>query len=84
MHYEDDVVIFLGHDIEQAKTMELLLCVFEQPSSLKVNVYKRELICFGDAKQNEDTSTGIFAIRSVHIAFTIWVHQLEGSTCGYT
>jgi hypothetical protein len=82
MHYEDDVVIFLGHDIEQAKTMKLLLCMFEQPSSLQVNIYKSELFCFGDAKQNEDTSTSISAIRSVHTAFTIWVPQLKGSTCG--
>ena len=30
LQYADDTVLFLDHDIEQAKNMKLLLCTFEQ------------------------------------------------------
>ena len=36
----DDIIIFLDHDIEQAKNMKLLLSVFEQMSGLKINFRK--------------------------------------------
>ncbi|WVZ90609.1 LOW QUALITY PROTEIN: hypothetical protein U9M48_036894 [Paspalum notatum var. saurae] len=46
-------VIFLDHDLEQAKNLKLLLCVFEQLSGLKINFHKSELFCFGQTKLEE-------------------------------
>jgi hypothetical protein len=31
--------------------MKLILCIFEQLSSLKINFHKREIFCFGKAKE---------------------------------
>ena len=35
LQYADDTIIFLDHDIDKAKNIKLLLCVFEQLSGLK-------------------------------------------------
>jgi hypothetical protein len=34
--YADDTILFMNHDLEQAKNMKILLCVFEQFSALKI------------------------------------------------
>ncbi len=54
LQYADDTVIFLDHDLEQAKNMKAILCVFEQLSGLKINFHKSEIFCFGKAKEVED------------------------------
>jgi hypothetical protein len=51
MQYADDMIIFIDHDIEQAKNMKLLLSVFEQLSGLKINFHKSKIFCYGEAKQ---------------------------------
>lgn len=43
LQYTDDTIIFLDHDIEQAKNLKLLLCVFEQLSGHKISFHKSEL-----------------------------------------
>lgn len=43
----------MGHDIEQAKNMKLLLFAFEQLSGLKINYHKSEIFFFGDARDCE-------------------------------
>ena len=47
LQYADDTIIFLDHDIEQAKNMKFLLSVFEQMSGLKINFHKSEIFCYG-------------------------------------
>jgi hypothetical protein len=51
LQYADDTILFMGHDIEEAKNLKLLLCVFEQLSDLKINFHKSELFCYGEAKE---------------------------------
>ena len=53
LQYADDTIIFLDHDIDKAKNIKLLLCVFEQLSGLKINFHKSEKFCFGQPKQHE-------------------------------
>ena len=36
LQYADDTILFLDHDIEQAKNLKLLLSVFQQMSGLKI------------------------------------------------
>jgi hypothetical protein len=47
LQYADDTIIFLDHDLEQAKNLKLLLCAFEQLSGLKINFHKSEVFCYG-------------------------------------
>jgi hypothetical protein len=43
LQYADDTIIFIDHDLEQAKNLKLLLCAFEQLSGLKINFHKSEI-----------------------------------------
>jgi hypothetical protein len=52
LQYADDTIIFIDNDLERAKNMKLLLCVFEQLLGLKINFHKSELFCYGAAKDN--------------------------------
>ena len=54
LQYVDDTILFLDHDIEQAKNMKLLRSVFEQMSGLKINFHKSEIFCYGQAKEFEE------------------------------
>jgi retron-type reverse transcriptase len=54
LQYTDDTIIFLDHDLEQAKNMKLILTVFEQLSGLKINFHKSEIFCYGGAKEFQD------------------------------
>ena len=54
LQYADDTVIFLDHDIDLAKNMKLLLCVFEQLSGPKINHHKSDIFCFGQARECEE------------------------------
>jgi hypothetical protein len=46
LQYVDDTIIFLDHNLEQAKNLKLLLCAFEQLSGLKINFHKSEIFCY--------------------------------------
>ena len=50
LQYADDTILFMEHNLEQAKNLKLLLCAFEQLSGLKINFHKSELFCFGEAQ----------------------------------
>ena len=60
LQYADDTIIFIDHDIEQAKNLKLLICVFEQLSGLKINFQKSELFCFGDAGDHKYQYSQLF------------------------
>jgi hypothetical protein len=60
LQYADDTILFMDHDLEQAKNMKLLLCVFEQLSGLKINFHKSEIFCYGEAKHYEQEYTSLF------------------------
>jgi len=60
LQYADDIVIFMDHDVEKAKNMQLLLCVFEQLPGLKINFHESEIFCFGQAQQFEAEYSRLF------------------------
>ncbi|WVZ90587.1 hypothetical protein U9M48_036874, partial [Paspalum notatum var. saurae] len=45
-----DTILFIEHDLEQAKNLKIILCAFEKLSGLKINFHKNELFCYGEAK----------------------------------
>ena len=69
LQYADDTIIFLDHDLEQAKNLKLLLCAFEQLSGLKINFHKSEIFCYGAAKQMEDIYTDLFGCNTGEYLF---------------
>jgi hypothetical protein len=64
LQYADDTIIFLDHDLEQAKNLKLLLCAFEQLSGLKINFHKSEVLCYGAAREMEASYTSLFGCNS--------------------
>jgi hypothetical protein len=51
LQYADDTILFMEHNIDQARNIKLLLSAFEQMSGLKINFHKSEIFCFGQAKK---------------------------------
>jgi hypothetical protein len=64
LQYADDTIIFLDHDLEQAKNLKLLLCAFERLSGLKINFHKSEVFCYGVAREMEASYTSLFGCNS--------------------
>jgi hypothetical protein len=60
LQYADDIILFMERNPEQAANMKLLLCAFKKLSGLKINFYKSELLCYGEAKEMESQYTKLF------------------------
>ncbi|WVZ94912.1 LOW QUALITY PROTEIN: hypothetical protein U9M48_040741, partial [Paspalum notatum var. saurae] len=50
LQYADDTILFLEHNLEQAKNLKIILCAFEKLSGLKINFHKSDIFCYGKAK----------------------------------
>ena len=53
LQYADDTILFLDHNMLQARELKLVLSTFEQLSGLKINFHKSELFTYGKAKDCE-------------------------------
>ena len=60
LQYADDTILFMEHDLEKAQNIKLLFCAFDQLSGLKINFYKSEIFCFGEAKYFENQYIELF------------------------
>jgi len=69
LQYADDTIIFMDHDLDQAKNMKLLLTIFEQLSGLKINFHKSEIFCYGKAKEFEDEYIELFGCNTGEYPF---------------
>ncbi|WVZ75219.1 hypothetical protein U9M48_023298 [Paspalum notatum var. saurae] len=69
LQYADDTIIFMDHDLVQAKNMKLLLCAFKQLSGLKIHFHKSEIFCFGQAKEFESTYSHLFGCKTGTFSF---------------
>jgi hypothetical protein len=63
LQYADDMIIFMDENIEKAKNLKLLLCVFEELSGLKINYHKSEIFCFGDVRNSENMYSQLFGCQ---------------------
>jgi hypothetical protein len=50
LQYADDTIFLFQDDLEQARNLKFLLCLFEEMSGLKINFHKSEVYCLGQAK----------------------------------
>jgi hypothetical protein len=63
LQYVDDTIISMDHDLDKARNMKLLLCVFEKASGLKINFHKSELFCFSQAQEAMEQYTSLFGCQ---------------------
>ncbi len=50
-------------DVEQAKNLKFILCLFEQLSGLKINFNKSEVFCIGEAVERQNVYSEIFTCK---------------------
>ena len=76
LQYIDDTILFMEHDLEQAKNMKIILCAFEQLSGLKINFHESEF--FFAMERQRSTWNNIH--KSLDVEWVIflsdtWVYQ---------
>jgi hypothetical protein len=54
LQYNDDMLSFMKHDLENLRNLKLILSAFEQLSGLKINFHKSELFLFGETQDVAD------------------------------
>jgi hypothetical protein len=69
LQYADDTILFMKHNFEQAKNMKQLLSSFEPLSCVKINFYKSEIFCFGEAKNYESQYEQLFGCKKGAFTF---------------
>jgi len=69
LQYVDDTILFFEDDLEQAKNLKIILCVFEELSGLKINFHKSELFCMGEAKNRASEYMALFGCKEGTIPF---------------
>ena len=50
LQYVDDTIFCFEDDLEGARNLKIILCVFEHLTGLKINILKSEVYCFGEAE----------------------------------
>jgi hypothetical protein len=50
LQYADDTILLFEDDLENARNVKFILCLFEQISGLKINFHKSDFFCLGVAK----------------------------------
>jgi hypothetical protein len=60
LQYVDDTILLLDDDLENARNIKFILCLFEQISGLKINFHKSEIYCLGAAKERAQHYSEIF------------------------
>lgn len=69
LQYVDDTIVFMYHNLENAKNLKLLLYAFEQLSALKINFHRSEIFCFGKAQEFETQHSQLFKCMSGKFPF---------------
>lgn len=75
MQYVDDTIWFMEHDIEKDENLKMILCAFEQVSGLKINFHKSEIICFGRAKETNNSIRTYLVARPVITRLSILAYR---------
>jgi hypothetical protein len=53
LQYIDNTLFFMGNDIDKDVNKNLILCIFEKLSKLKIKFHKSEMFYFEKAKDEE-------------------------------
>jgi hypothetical protein len=60
LQYADDTIFVMDNNLNQARNIKLILSAFERISSLKINFYMSEILCFGQVKDEEQQYEQLF------------------------
>lgn len=60
LKYADDTIFCFEDDLEGARNLKVIICVFEHLTGLKINFLKREIHCFGATLSKQDEYAQIF------------------------
>lgn len=63
LQYVDDTIFCVQDDVESAKNLKFILCLFEQVSGLKINFLKSEIFCIGSAGMRQGVYEEIFTCK---------------------
>jgi hypothetical protein len=55
LQYADDTILLLDDDLDNARNIKFILCLFEQISGLKINFHKSEIFCLGELSRKPNT-----------------------------
>jgi hypothetical protein len=69
LQYLDGRILFMDHNIDQARNIELLLSAFEQLSDLKINFPKSEIFFSGQARDCELQHEELFGCKKGSYSF---------------
>ena len=58
--YVDDTILLFADDLQNARNIKFILCMFEQMSRLKINFHKSEVYCLGSAMTRCEVYSEIF------------------------
>jgi hypothetical protein len=54
LQYADHTILLMQNNLEQARNLKFILCLFEHMSGLKLNFHKSEVYCLGQAKERQE------------------------------
>lgn len=63
LQYADDTIFLLKDNVEYAKNLKYILCLFEQMSGLKVNFHKSEVYRLGEAAEKKEIYSQILTCK---------------------
>jgi hypothetical protein len=64
LQYADDTILLVEDNLDQARNLKIILCLFEQMSGLKINFHKSDIYCLGEALEMEGDFKRIFTCKS--------------------
>jgi hypothetical protein len=64
LQYADDTILLLENNLDQARNLKVILCLFEQMSGLKINFAKSDICCLGGALDREEDFERILTCKS--------------------
>ena len=70
LQYADDTIFCFEDDLEGARNLKVILCVFEHLTGLKINFLKSEIHCFGAALLKQEEYAQIFTCAVGDFPFT--------------
>jgi len=65
----NDTIFFMENNLEEAKNLNLVLCAFENLSSLKINFHINELFCFSEASEIAQEYVALFECKEDNTPF---------------
>lgn len=66
LQYVDDTIFLLQDNLENARNLKFILCLFGQISGLKINFHKSVIFCLGEACDRKEQYSEIFTCGVGH------------------